>query len=80
MSDSNAAEWQSDKAPAGNGKAVKPRTRTVKPGHLEVGEFTSGRIGASSPFGNGSFPMPVHAVYYEPSKPIATRLLEEERH
>jgi hypothetical protein len=52
----------------------------VKPGHLEVGEFTSGHIGASSPFGTSAFPLPVSSVYYEPSKKIAKRILEDERH
>jgi hypothetical protein len=80
MSDANPAEWQSDNAPDDNGKAVKPRSHAVKPGHLEVGEFTSGLIGASSPFGSAPFPLPVGAVYYESSKPIATRFLEDERH
>lgn len=78
MSDSNLAERQYDDAPAG--KPAKTRSRAVKPGHLEIAEFTSGRIGASSPFGTSAFPMPVAAVYYEPSKPIATRVLEDERH
>ncbi|MCD0443584.1 hypothetical protein LO763_08075 [Glycomyces sp. A-F 0318] len=80
MSDVNTAEWQSDDEPARDGKAVKTRSRQVKPGHLEIGEFTSGHIGASSPFGGAVFPLPVSAVYYEPSKPIATRILEDERH
>jgi len=80
MSDSNIAELQSDDAPAANGKAVKTRARAVKDGHLEVGEFTSGHIGASSPFGTAPFPLPVRDIYYEPSKPVATRILDDERH
>ncbi|SDD90434.1 hypothetical protein [Glycomyces harbinensis] len=80
MSDANLAEWQSDNAPAENGDDAPTRSRAVKPGHLEVGEFTSGRIGASSPFGGAVFPLPVGDIYYEPSKPVATRILEDERH
>lgn len=76
MSDSNLASRQSDIAPSDD----QTRSRAVKPGHLEVGEFTSGHIGAASPFGTSSFPLPVSTVYYEPSEPIATRMLEDERH
>lgn len=74
MSDSNLAERQSDNAPA------KTRSHAIKPGHLEVGEFTSGRIGASSPFGGATFPLPVSTIYYESSKPVPTRFLDDERH
>ncbi|WP_205328145.1 hypothetical protein [Glycomyces sp. YM15] len=73
MSDSNIAGRPSD-------KAVKTRSRTVKPGHLEVGEFTSGHIGASSPFGTASFPLPAGSIYFEHTGPVATRILEDERH
>lgn len=78
MSDSTIASRQSDIAPVGD--RDKTRSRSVKPGHLEVGEFTSGHIGAASPFGTSAFPLPVGAVYYEPSKQITTRILEDERH
>jgi hypothetical protein len=80
MSDSNLTERQSDNAPAANGTEGKTRSKAVKPGHLEVGEFTSGVIGASSPFGSAPFPLPAGTVYYEPSKRVATRILEDERH
>jgi hypothetical protein len=72
MSDSNIAGRQSD-------LAANTRSRAVKPGHLEVGEFTSGHIGASSPFGTSSFPLPVGTVYYENTGPVETRVLEDER-
>ncbi|THV43432.1 hypothetical protein [Glycomyces buryatensis] len=68
---------------ATNGKKQveqKTRSRTVKPGHLEVGEFTSGRIGGPSPFGNSNFPLPVSSLYFESSKPVAPRILDDERH
>lgn len=78
MSDSNLASRQSDIVPVGD--RDKTRSRSVKPGHLEVGEFTSGHIGAASPFGTSAFPLPVATVYYEPSKKVATRILEDERH
>lgn len=78
MSDSNLDSRQSDLASDGDREAT--RSRSVKPGHLEVGEFTSGHIGASSPFGSVSFPLPVKKIYYEPSKPTARRMLEDERH
>jgi hypothetical protein len=55
MSDSNLASRQSDIV--SNGDRDNARSRTVKPGHLEVGEF----------------------IYYEPSKKIAKRILEDER-
>lgn len=74
MSESNIANRQSDT------DAFKPRSRAVKPGHLEVGEFTSGHIGASSPFGVSSFPLPVNSIHYEHDAPVATRILEDERH
>ncbi|MBO3734257.1 hypothetical protein [Glycomyces niveus] len=73
MSDSNIA------SPSDN-NAVKIRSRAVKPGHLEVGEFTSGHIGASSPFGTSSFPLPASGIHYEYTGPVATRVLEDERH
>ncbi|WP_143034777.1 hypothetical protein [Glycomyces sambucus] len=76
MSDSNLVGRES--APAQ--KAAKTRSRPVKPGHLEIGEFTSGHIGASSPFGTSAFPVPVSTVYYEHSGPVPTRHLEDERH
>jgi len=73
MSDSNIAGRQSD-------LAANTRSRAVKPGHLEVGEFTSGHIGASSPFGSSSFPLPAASIYFEHTGPVATRILEDERH
>lgn len=72
MSDSNIASRQSE--------AAKPRSRAVKPGHLEVGEFTSGHIGASSPFGSSAFPLPAREIYFEYTGPVGTRVLEDERH
>ncbi|THV24361.1 hypothetical protein [Glycomyces paridis] len=74
MSDSNLAERRTAQRPA------KTRSRTVKPGHLEVGEMTSGHIGASSPFGSTPFPLPVSAIHFEHSAPVGTRHLDEERH
>jgi hypothetical protein len=74
MSESNIVSRQS------TSDAVKVRSRSVKPGHLEVGEFTSGHIGASAPFGTSSFPLPVRAIHYEYTGPVATRILEDERH
>ena len=79
MSDSNIASRQSDIASGDDRSADKARSRIVKPGHLEVGEFTSGHIGASSPFGTSSFPLPAATIYYEPSEPVATRILDDER-
>ncbi|MDA1362255.1 hypothetical protein O1R50_21700 [Glycomyces luteolus] len=73
MSDSNIASRPSD-------TEAKIRSRAVKPGHLEVGEFTSGHIGASSPFGTSSFPLPTASIYFEHTGPVATRILEDERH
>ncbi len=61
-------------------KDVKTRNRTVKPGHLEVAEFTSGTIGAASPFGRSNFPLPTEAIHYEHPEPVPTRILEDERH
>jgi len=78
MSDSNLVGREADNAPAT--KAAKTRSREVKPGHLEVGEFTSGIIGAASPFGTSAFPAPIKSVYYEHSAPVPTRHLEDERH
>lgn len=77
MSDSNIASRRSDNA---DRDAEQTRSRAVKPGHLEVGEFTSGHIGASSPFGSSAFPLPARTIYYEYSGPVATRILEDERH
>jgi hypothetical protein len=77
MSDTNLASRQSDIVPSGD--RDNARSRTVKPGHLEVGEFTSGHIGAASPFGTSAFPLPVTAIYYEHSERVATRVLEDER-
>ena len=77
MSDSNLASRQSDIVSSDDRDHA--RSRTVKPGHLEVGEFTSGHIGAASPFGTSAFPLPVSEIYYEPSKKIAKRILEDER-
>ncbi|WP_030162118.1 hypothetical protein [Glycomyces sp. NRRL B-16210] len=74
MSESNLAGRQSDRSPA------KTRSRPVKPGHLEVGEFTSGHIGASSPFGSATFPLPVGDLYFEHSGPVGPRNLDDERH
>lgn len=78
MSDSNLAKQTTAGKTAGN-EAAKTRSRAVKPGHLEVGEFTSGHIGASSPFGSASFPLPVKDVYFEHSAPVPKRHLDEER-
>ncbi|WP_157975053.1 hypothetical protein [Glycomyces dulcitolivorans] len=78
MSDSNLVGRESDSAPAR--KAAKTRSRTVKPGHIEVGEFTSGHIGAASPFGTSAFPFPVKDIYFEHTPPVPTRHLEDERH
>ncbi|GAB3647801.1 hypothetical protein [Glycomyces tarimensis] len=61
-------------------KDAETRSRTVKPGHLEIGEFTSGHIGASSPFGRSDFPLPVSAIEFEPTEPVSERVLDEERH
>lgn len=72
MSDSNLA-------PARGGKPVKSRSKAIKPGHLEVGEFTSSHIGASSPFGSSAFPLPVRSIYYEHPEHVETRILEDER-
>jgi hypothetical protein len=80
MSDSNIASRQSDIASGDDRSVAKTRSRVVKPGHLEVGEFTSGHIGASSPFGTSSFPLSPRSIYYEASEPVATRVLEDERH
>lgn len=77
MSDSNIAGRQSDSL---DRSSAKTRSRAVKPGHLEVGEFTSGHIGASSPFGSVPFPLPVSAIYYENTGLVETRVLEDERH
>ncbi|MEU6858247.1 hypothetical protein AB0B28_05145 [Glycomyces sp. NPDC046736] len=70
MSDSNLAKREADRP---------TRNRTVKPGHLEIGEFTSGIIGASSPFGTSAFPLPARTVYFEHTGPVPTRILEDER-
>ncbi len=78
MSDSNLVGRESDSTPAQ--KDAKTRSRSVKPGHLEVGEFTSGVIGAASPFGTSSFPVPATALYYEHTPRVPTRHLEDERH
>jgi hypothetical protein len=77
MSDSNLASRQSDIVSSGD--RDNARSRPVKPGHLEVGEFTSGHIGASSPFNTSAFPLPVSAIYYEPTKRVPKRILEDER-
>lgn len=77
MSESNLASRQSDTASSGDLELA--RSRPVKPGHLEVGEFTSGLIGASSPFGSARFPLPVSTIHFERSEPVATRVLEDER-
>ncbi|WP_106364338.1 MULTISPECIES: hypothetical protein [Glycomyces] len=78
MSDSNLVGREPDNAPATT--AGKSRSREVKPGHLEVGEFTSSVIGAASPFGTSAFPVPVKSVHYEHTPPVPTRHLEDERH
>ena len=82
MSDSNIASRQSgsesDRAPGS--EVANIRSRAVKPGHLEVGEFTSGHIGASSPFGSSAFPLSASAIHYEYTGPVDTRVLEDERH
>jgi hypothetical protein len=75
MSDSNLANRESDRPVRGD----KTRSRPVKPGHLEVGEFTSGHIGASSPFGTATFPLPARTIYFEHSQPQPVRVLEDER-
>lgn len=74
MSESNIASRQSPS------DAAKIRSRAIKPGHLEVGEFTSGHIGASSPFGSSAFPLQARTIHYEYTGPVATRVLEDERH
>ncbi|MCH7232080.1 hypothetical protein L0U85_14625 [Glycomyces sp. L485] len=61
-------------------KDVQTRSRPVKPGHLEIGEFTSGHIGATAPFGNTGFPLPVKDIHYEHDEPAPPRILEDERH
>jgi hypothetical protein len=61
-------------------KKVKSRNRPVKPGHLAVGEFTSGVMGASAPFDKSNLPLPVKQIHYEHSGPVEQRILEEERH
>lgn len=61
-------------------KSVKTRNRPVKPGHLEIGEFTSGVMGASAPFDKSNLPLPVKQIHYEHSGPVEQRILEEERH
>ncbi|MFC3494469.1 hypothetical protein [Glycomyces rhizosphaerae] len=78
MSDSNIAGRPSGSA--SDIEVAKIRSRAVKPGHLEVGEFTSGHIGASSPFGKSAFPLPARTIHYEYTGPVATRILEDERH
>lgn len=81
MSDSNIASKQSGSASdRASSSDVAIRSRAVKPGHLEVGEFTSGHIGASSPFGTSAFPLSARTIHYEYTGPVATRVLEDERH
>lgn len=60
-------------------KEVKTRSRAVKPGHVEVGEFTSGIIGASAPFGRSDFPLRPGSFHYEHPETNGPRILEEER-
>ena len=61
-------------------KDVKSRSRPVKPGHLEIGEFTAGIMGGPSPFGKSNFPLPLKAIHYEHSEPVPERVLDDERH
>ncbi|HEU5128694.1 MAG TPA: hypothetical protein VFU12_11955 [Glycomyces sp.] len=72
----------SDVQKAGEQAATSPKTRNrpVKPGHLEIGEFTSGVMGASSPFGRSHFPLPVSQIHYEHPETVPERLLDDERH
>ncbi len=60
-------------------KDVKTRSRPVKPGYLEIGEFTAGVMGAPSPFGKSNFPLPIKAIHYDRSEPVPERILDEER-
>ena len=54
------------------------RTRTVKDGHLAIGEATSPMSAASSPFGDDlTFPLPISAVEYEHADPQPPRLSSE---
>jgi hypothetical protein len=78
MSDSNLVGREGDRAPAQ--KDANIRSRPVKPGHLDVAEFTSGVIGASSPFGTSAFPVPASTIHYEYTGPVPARHLEDERH
>jgi len=61
-------------------KNVKSRNRPVKPGHLAVGEFTSGVMGASAPFDRPNVPLPIKEIHYEHAGPVPQRILDEERH
>lgn len=72
MTDVNQAGKQAE-------KDVRIRSRTVKPGHMEIGEFTSGSVGASAPFGRSDFPLPVKDIYYEHPEANPPRILDEER-
>jgi len=48
------------------GRHKKSRSKTVKPGHLPVGEVTFDRPGAGSPFGDDiEFPVPAERLTYE---------------
>ena len=52
--------------PADPPKAVKARSRTVKPGRLPVSEFAFDRAGAASPFGDDIvFPVPPEQLDYQ---------------
>ena len=59
---------------------TKTRNRQVKDGHLAVGEITSGRMGASAPFGRSAFPLPLDQIHYEHPEPVGERVLDDERH
>ncbi len=61
-------------------KNDKTRNRPVKPGHLAIGEFTSGVMGASAPFGRSNFPLPINEIHYEHPEAAPERLLDDERH
>ncbi|WP_100445053.1 hypothetical protein [Glycomyces xiaoerkulensis] len=65
--------------PSPSREAARARSREVKPGHLPVSEFTSGRIGAAAPFGRSDFPLPLQQIHYSHPEPAPERILEEER-
>lgn len=52
----------------------RSRVRTVKAGHLPIGELTSPLSAASSPFGEAHFPLPVDELNYEHADPQPVRV------